>query len=130
MVVDGPAPWPVLAVGAIALAPPLILAGYFFLRDEELEPHRGTSLIIRVANCSAVYAALWLVHWYVKVSLVGSGQPLELFHLAFILPALVGLGAFTAYATLDLDFGNGALHYGFYLLVTALLRMIVRLPFL
>ncbi|HEX5104492.1 MAG TPA: hypothetical protein VFV87_11805, partial [Pirellulaceae bacterium] len=31
----------VLIVGSILLAPPLSFAGYAFLRDTELEPHRG-----------------------------------------------------------------------------------------
>ena len=38
-------PLPVLASGAVLLGPPLVLAGYGLLRDQELEPHRGMSLL-------------------------------------------------------------------------------------
>ena len=34
------------------------------------------------------------------------------------------LGALAALAALDLDFGSGFFHYGFYLLVTILLRRV------
>ena len=52
-------PWLVLAIGAVLLAPPLVLAGYSFLRDDELEPYRGPALWIRALLCAAVYAGLW-----------------------------------------------------------------------
>ena len=50
-------PW-VLGLGAFAVAPPLVWAGYSFLRDDELEPHRGKSLVLRVLICSARLRAL------------------------------------------------------------------------
>ena len=37
----------VLGIGAVLLAPPLVLAGYSFLRDDELEPYSGRALWIR-----------------------------------------------------------------------------------
>ena len=49
----GGPPTAVLYIGALALAPPLALAGYFMFRnDEELEGFRGLSLWIRTAICS------------------------------------------------------------------------------
>ena len=113
-------PWPILAVGAVLLGPPLALAGYGLLRDHELEPHRGVSLLARVLICGLIYAALWGAYAYLKTSLLGG--EVELFHLAFIAPALVAAGAVAALACLEMDFGSGALHYGLYLLVTVLLR--------
>lgn len=113
-------PLPILALGAVLLGPPLVLAGYGLLRDQELEPHRGLSLWARVLVCGLIYAALWAAYAYLKTTLLG-GQ-VELFHLAFIAPALVAAGAVAALACLEMSFGNGALHYGIYLLVTVLLR--------
>jgi hypothetical protein len=43
-----------LGLAALLLAPPLVLAGYTFLRDDELEPYRGRSLWIRALLCSVV----------------------------------------------------------------------------
>jgi hypothetical protein len=114
----------VLAVGAVVLAPPAVLAGYSFLRNDELEPYRGGALAIRALICAAVYAGLWGGYALLKSSMF-HGQPPEMFHLVFIGPVLLAVGAFAAQCCLDLDFGTGVLHYGFYLLVTVLLRWLV-----
>lgn len=102
-------------IAVIALGPPLVFAGYVFLRDDELEPHRGTSLYGRVAVCSIIYALLWLVYGYLAQNLF-QGQ-LEIYQLAFVLPVLVIAGGVASLACMELDFSTGAMHYGFYLLV-------------
>ncbi|MFO0915628.1 MAG: hypothetical protein U0795_21875 [Pirellulales bacterium] len=112
-----------LALGAIALAPPLVFSGYTFLREQELEPYRGRALWVRVLICSVVYAAMWAGYWYVS-QLWGAKGP-ELFHLVFILPILIGIGSLASFASLDLQFGNAAMHCIFYVLVTVLLRWVV-----
>ena len=120
------APTGLLVLGAVLLAPPLVWAGYAFLRDDEFEPFVGRELWIRIGACSLVYALLWAL-----VPLIaGYGlqlDQLELVHMAFLAPVLIGLGAFTAYASLDFDFGMGAMHYGLYLSVTVLLRLVLGL---
>jgi hypothetical protein len=124
---DGDVPPLLLVVGALGLAPGLVWGGYAFLRDDELEAFQGRELWIRVGACSLVYALLWaLVPLITQYGL--RLEQLELIHMAFIAPVLVGLGAFTAYVSLDFDFGVGALHYGLYLTVTVLLRLILGLP--
>ena len=119
----------ILGFGALVLAPPLVWAGYTFLRDDELEPHRGRYLAIRVAVCSVVYAVLWGAYVWLP-SLVFDLGPLELFHLLFILPPIMIVGGLAAFASLDLDFGTGVIHYGFYLLVTVALSFIMGLSLL
>jgi hypothetical protein len=119
-------PLPILALGAVLFGPPVAFAGYGLLRNHELEPHRGTALILRSLVCGLIYASLWGVYWYVKSSMLGGA--VEIFHLAFIIPALVAAGAVTALASLELDFGTGAMHYGLYLLVTVTLRLVLSLP--
>jgi hypothetical protein len=115
-----------LVLGALALAPPVVWAGYGFLRDDEIEPFRGLELYIRLGICSLVYALLWgLVPLIAAYGL--RLDELELIHMAFLVPVLIGLGAFAAYASLDFEFGMGALHYGFYLAVTVVLRLILGL---
>jgi hypothetical protein len=115
-----------LVLGALVLAPPVVWAGYGFLRDDEIEPFRGLELWIRLGICSLVYALLWgLVPLIAAYGL--RLDELELVHMAFLVPVLIGLGAFTAYASLDFEFGMGALHYGFYLAVTVVLRLILGL---
>jgi hypothetical protein len=115
----------VLALGAILVAPPLVLGGYGFLRDQELEPYRGTEMLVRVLSCSAVYVLIWGLYAWIPPYLELEVEPL---HLTFILPVMVVIGAFAAFVSLDLDFGNGAIHYGLYLLVTILLCFLAGWP--
>lgn len=119
------ASWLILSLGALILAPPLAWAGYTFLRDEELEPYRGRELLIRVNSCALVYAVIWGL-LAVFTNYVFGGR-LDLFAQAIAVAAMVGLGAFAAFASLDLDYGVGAMHYGLYLLVTVLLRLVMNL---
>jgi hypothetical protein len=123
---EGDVPLLLLAIGAMALAPPLVWGGYAFLRDAELDCFRGKELLIRVAICSAVYAALWGLMTLVTGYLLDD-EPLQVIHMVFIAPVMAGIGAFGAYASFDFEFGTAAIHYGLYLLVTVALRLIMGL---
>ena len=116
-------PW-VLGICAFLLAPPLVLGGYTFLRDDELDPHRGVSLIVRVLICSAVYAALWVRYaWLPALAL--NLNDVDLFHLLLIVPPIVLVGAFAAFYTLDLEFTDAVIHYALYVLVTVVLCVVI-----
>jgi hypothetical protein len=121
----GNVPLPLLIIGSIVLAPPLAFAGYTFLRDDELEPYRGMSLLLRLIAPSIVYPALWALYWLVIAKLDLAGSDMMLTALIFIVPAVIAAGAFTAQVSLDLTFGNGALHYSLYLVATVLLRLLM-----
>lgn len=121
-------PW-LLGIGALAVAPPLVWGGYSFLRDDELEPHRGKWLILRVVICSVLYALLWGAYVWLPAWAFSLDQ-LELFHLLFVVPPIMAGGAVASLATLDLDFGTGLIHYAFYLLVTVVLCFIMGIPLL
>jgi hypothetical protein len=110
-------------LAAFALAPPLALAGYTFLRNDELEPYRGKELWIRVVACGAVYAVLWGIYAALPW-ILGMDSGFETVQLAYIVPPFVAAGAFAALASLELDFLTGAIHYGLYLIVTVLLRVV------
>ncbi len=118
----------------LLLAPPLVFGGYTFLRDQELEPFRGRELIVRVAICSLVYAVLWaafgwLPLWVGLTDIVDGRQTLlELPHLVVVVPLLAVAGGFVAFASLDLPYGSGVMHYALYLLVTVLLCLIAGFP--
>jgi hypothetical protein len=120
--------WFIVAFGAILMAPPLVFGGYTFLRDQELEPYRGTSILIRTAILSFVYALLWGLYGWMPYFIGLEPTDIQPIHLAFIVPVMVGIGAFAAFASLDLDFGSGAMHYGLYLLVTVVLCFIAGWP--
>lgn len=114
----------VLGLGAVLLAPPLVLAGYSFLRDDELEPYRGRALWIRAAICAAAYAALWGVYYLLDRSGHLNGPQVWV----FAGPPFFVVGGAAAYATLDLEFGSAVMHYAFYLGVTIVLRLVMGLP--
>jgi hypothetical protein len=112
------------AIGLLLVSPPLVVAGYSFLRDDEdLSPYRGKVLYLRAAICSVLYIALWGVYSYL------SGRVLtgELWTWVYVVPPFLVVGASAALATLDLDFGSGFFHYCFYLFATVLLRWLAGL---
>lgn len=119
--------WWILFGGAILLAPPLVMAGYWFLRNDELEPHRGNALLLRVLVCAAIYAALWGAYALVKARVFPNSPP-EMFHFAFLGPAFLAAGGTAGMASLEMDFGSGAIHYAFYLLVTVLFCFVIGVP--
>lgn len=118
---DDPIPAIIPILGALLFAPPIVLGGYTFLQNDELEPYAGTDLWIRVASCGAAYAFIWGAFWFLSSQL----GPFNVTQLVFILPPLVFAGAFAAYASLDLDYMMGLVHYGFYLLVTGGLALFI-----
>lgn len=108
----------VRAVGLLCVSPPIVLAGYFFLRDDELEPYRGRALVVRVAICSLTYVLLWGAYAY----LAGLFESPELWTWLVVLPPVFFLGSLAAHSSLDVDMGSGFFHFCFFVLVTVLLR--------
>ncbi|HEX6960747.1 MAG TPA: hypothetical protein VF175_02690, partial [Lacipirellula sp.] len=97
----------ILAGGAVLLGPPLAYAGYFFLRDDELEAYKGTELLLRCLACGLVYAALWGVYWYLGYQIFGSDayniDGLEIYQIGILLAVIIGIGTGTAFVCFDLE---------------------------
>ena len=68
-----------------------------------------------------------LVYAYLRAALLGDSSP-EIWQMVFTIPALVAAGAFASFASLDLDYTSACFHYGLYLLVTVLLRLVMGMP--
>lgn len=119
----GRVPGWMLAAGAIVAAFPMAWIGYRLVRDRELEPYAGRSLLIRCGICGMVYAALWGVHALLPRELTA-----EYWQWLYIGPVFMLAGALAALASLDLDWSAGAVHYSLYVLLTSLLRWITGLP--
>ncbi len=116
----------VLGVGALLVSVPLVMGGYSVLRNDELEPYRGKELLIRATICGACYAALWGVYAVLRAYRVideNSGAESWI----FAGPPILAAGGAVAYLSLDMEYGNGVLHYAFYLGATVLLRVIMGL---
>ncbi|MCC6492217.1 MAG: hypothetical protein IT424_04270 [Pirellulales bacterium] len=122
---------PLIAIGAVLLGPPLAYAGYFFLRDDELEPYRGVELLVRCLACGLVYAALWGLYWYLGYQIFGSEaysiDGLELYQMGILLAVMIGIGTGAAVVCFDLDPLTAFFHFALYLAATVLLRMIMGL---
>jgi hypothetical protein len=118
--------WLLLAGGLVAALPTVVL-GYAAVRNRELEPYQGRPLAVRVLICSLVYAALWAVRGAIPW-LNPEWQLTEMYEWFMLGPLFVAAGGLAALATLDLEPGNAAVHFSFYVLFTALLRWLAGLP--
>ena len=112
-------------VGSVLLAPPLVFAGYTFLRDQEAAPHRGLELLVRLIAPSIVYPLLWGLYSFIFQYFGYDKSSPEMLALIPTVAAMVVLGAITCQASLELDFGPAAMHYALYLASTVILRVIM-----
>lgn len=111
-------------LGLLIISPPLTLAAYTFLRDDEMEPFPTKELYIRCGICAAVYVVLWGAFAYVAAQGLLSGEAITWLVAA---PPFFILGTLAANVALELEYGNAFFHYSFYLLVTLVLRWLAGL---
>lgn len=97
------------AVALVAISVPITAAGYSFLREQELEPHRGLWLWVRAGICGLCFSILWLGFSYIPVDLRSSTWSYFL-----IAPVFLSAAGGIAFACFDLDFPNGFLLSCFY----------------
>jgi hypothetical protein len=114
----------VLAAGAATLAFPIAWIAYAIVRDRELEPYQGASLVLRCGICAVVYASLWGVHAFLPAEQMAE----EFWRWLFVGPVFGFAGALAAFAALDLEWGTASVHFACYVLFTALLRWILGFP--
>lgn len=124
----------ILAGGAVVLGPPLAYAGYFFLRDDELDPYKGTELLIRCLACGLVYAALWGVYWYLGYQIFGADayniDGLEIYQIGILMAVVIGIGTGTAFVCFDLEPITAFFHFALYFCATVILRAVTQLDLL
>jgi hypothetical protein len=114
------------AVGLLVVSPVLVVAAYFFLRDDELEPYRRMPLYLRSAACAAAYMVLWALFVYVRGVVIRPPGD-EIYSWFLITAPFVVLGNLAAWLSLDLEPGNSFFHYLFYLIVTSVLGWVAGL---
>ncbi len=121
MLKDSPA---LLIAGLVLISPPLTVIGYYFLRDpDSLQPYYGRSLWVRGGICAAIYVVLWIGFSFIPGEFVE-----DAYAWLYLAPPFVIAGGLAALSCFDLPFGNGVLHYCFYLAVTMFLRYLADLP--
>lgn len=114
---EPPPAWVALTV-AFLVGIPGAAIGYAALRNRELEAYRGSALLLRCLACAAVYAALWAV----RTIFLGPEATQYMWQWMYIAPVFVLPGALAALVAFDLDWGEAAAHFSFYVVFTALLR--------
>ena len=122
---DTPPVW-ILIGGSLLLGPPLISAGYSFVRDSELAPYVGAELRNRVLILSAILAALWLVYAFVPTYVLELDAASEMSYLTFgiVFSVMVVMGAAASSIIFELEFTEGLAHAGLYLIVTLVLAVL------
>ena len=120
-------PTPLLVLGTIFLAPPLVFAGYWFLRDDELEGYTGRELWIRTAACSVVFMITWGVYAMLPMYLFEYQSLAEItgLELALLIPVMIAIGTAASVLAMELEVGQAALHYLLYLSITLILAVIM-----
>ncbi len=115
---------PACALGLLLISPPLALAAYTFLRDDEKEPYRGKELLIRASICAGGYIVMWGTFSYLAGTLLTG----DLWQWLFVVPPFLAIGGAMPTLSLDLDYGDGVFHYTFYMLATLGLRWVAGMP--
>jgi hypothetical protein len=80
--------WIAQAIGLAVISPPLVVAGYLALHDEESEPYRGWSLYLRATVCGWAFASLWALYGYVGPRVLTG----EVWNWLFLAPPFLVLG--------------------------------------
>lgn len=111
-----------LSLGAILLAPPVAMFGYTFLRDDDLEGYSGREYLIRLAICSVLFAATWLLYYLSGVYFeYKTLAEIPVMHMAVAMFVMIAIGTGISVSTFELEVGQSILHYLGYFLVSFLL---------
>ncbi len=117
----------ILWVSAIAMAPPICMAAYFMLRDQELAGYVGKELWVRVLVCSVIYAILWIA---MPLGYFAFSDSYETGSWVFALLIMAAGGGGAGMLCFDIDYLMGLVHYGLYLGLCILGRIIAGIGFL
>ena len=116
-------PTVLLAIASILLAVPIVIVGYWFLQNDELEGFAGQQLYIRGGIVSVIFAGLWAIYAYIPAYVLGHESMADYsgLEMAIILPVMLAIGTVAAVLALELEIAQGVLHYMLYLAITFLL---------
>ncbi len=113
-------------LGILALAPPLVAAGYSFVREQELEPYQGEELRNRVLVLSGVFAILWMIYAFLPAYVMEYDSAANMSWMVFGITfcVMLGFGALASVAAFELEFFNGLAHAGLYLIGVVIIAAI------
>lgn len=114
-----------LAIGALAIAFPIAYAAYAVLRNQEAPPFFGTQLWARIGICAVVYSILWLFMPLMAFAFPGNDMG-----AVVGIVGMIAVGGLIGMLTLEFDYMFGILHYGMYLSICLIGRLILGLGIL
>lgn len=105
------------AVGVLLITPPLVYAPYSFLRNtEEIEGFSKKEILVRVAVGSVIYALFWGAFLYLSRIVIPAFGGEAWGWLILALPFCV-VGPLLASALFNLEWGDGVVHFVFYITI-------------
>jgi hypothetical protein len=125
-----PPPSALLALAVILLAIPLVLAGYWFLRDDDLQGYTGRELWIRCAVCALAFAIGWALYRWVPAFISDYASLVEMTTLEMLVMILmmIALGTVAAVLSLELELGQAVALYMLYFILTFTLAWVSGTP--
>jgi len=127
MIVPEEFPQWLLMVSALVIAPATAYAAYTFLRNQELGTIPRDELIKRIAACSLIYGLLWFA---MPVAKYAFNDQYEMGSWMVALIAMLGIGGAAGMFSMDFDYIFGLIHYGMYLVICLVGRVIAGIGIL
>lgn len=125
-----PPPIALLAGGAIVLAVPLSLAGYWFLQNDELQGFQGKEMWIRTSIVAAIFAGAWLIYALLP-KIIGSHERISeigAVEMVISIAAMIALGTAVSVLALELEITQGLMLFMLYFMITFVLAWISGAP--
>jgi len=116
-----------LMLSALVIAPATAYAAYTFLRNQDLGTIPNDELVKRVGACSVIYALLWFA---MPLAAFAFNDSYEMGSWMVALIAMLGIGGAVGMFSMDFDYLFGLIHYGLYLVICLLGRVIAGIGIL
>lgn len=115
-------PLSVLIFGALGLGPPVAVAGYFFLKDEERGGYATKELWLRATVCGVLFAGLWFAPMLTAYGF----REYSTIALVIAVSIMFAIGGAIAAGCFELEFLMGMVLFGVYFGASVLMRWIVN----
>ncbi|MCA9194857.1 MAG: hypothetical protein KDB03_23965 [Planctomycetales bacterium] len=115
-----------LAIAVIGLALPLVMGGYWFLQDDELEGFSRKELWVRSGICAVLFALTWGLYVMIPKYVNGHATMAEFtgMDMLIMFPIMMAVGISASVLIFELELVQGVLHYTLYLGATLLLGLL------
>lgn len=125
-----PPPALLVALAVPLLALPIVVGGYWFLRDDDLEGYSGKELWIRCAICAFVFSLGWALYAWVPSFVNHHASMTEVTNLEMLvmIALMIVLGTVAAVLCFELEVPQGIGLYMLYFILTFLLAWVSGTP--